>query len=88
MIEVGFSKSFKRSFKKRIKNTVSEARFYEKLELFINNPYASSLRTHKLSGSLAPSWAFSIEYNLRVVFDFVTETKVMFLDIGTHDQVY
>jgi len=88
MIEVGFSKSFQKAFKKRIQNTSSEERFYEKLEIFINDPYAQTLRTHKLSGNLKPYWSFSVEYDIRVIFDFIDENKVLFVDIGTHSQVY
>ncbi len=88
MIEVGFSTSNKKAFKKRIKNTPSEARFYEKLDVFINDPHAQTLRTHKLSGKLKPCWSFSVEYDLRVVFEFITETKVILVDIGNHGRVY
>ena len=53
MIKVSFSSSFQRAFKKRIKgNTKLESRFWAKLEIFTNNPFDPSLRTHKLSGKL------------------------------------
>jgi len=53
MIKVSFSSSFKRVFKKRIKgNTELESRFWAKLEIFPDNLYEPSLRTHKLSGKL------------------------------------
>jgi mRNA-degrading endonuclease YafQ of YafQ-DinJ toxin-antitoxin module len=53
MTEVAFSSSFKRASKRRIKgNAVLEARFWERLETFRNNPFDQRLRTHKLSGRL------------------------------------
>jgi mRNA-degrading endonuclease YafQ of YafQ-DinJ toxin-antitoxin module len=52
MIEIGFSKSFERAFKKRIKNSIFEELFHEKSELFSENPYHSQIKTHKLSGKL------------------------------------
>ena len=69
MIEVAFSSSFKRAFKKRIKkNKDLERIFWEKLEIFIRNPFAKELRTHKLTGNLKGLWSFSLGYDLRVVF--------------------
>jgi mRNA-degrading endonuclease YafQ of YafQ-DinJ toxin-antitoxin module len=46
------------------------------------------LRTHKLSGDLQEYWSFSIEYDVRVVFQFATKNSAVFQDIGTHDEVY
>jgi mRNA-degrading endonuclease YafQ of YafQ-DinJ toxin-antitoxin module len=33
-------------------------------------------------------WSFSIGYDMRVVFSFVTPNRVLFVDIGTHEEVY
>jgi len=89
MIEVNFDESFKRAYKKRIKgNLLLENKFKNKLEIFINNPFDSRLKTHKLSGKLKDLWSFSIEYDQRVIFYFVDENKAIFIDIGNHEQVY
>ena len=89
-MEVAFSDSFKKSFKKRIKSTVTETEFWLRLELFVNNPYENKLKTHKLSGKLTGLYSFSIDNNLRVVFYFTKDNpvKAIFVDIGTHDEVY
>lgn len=50
-----------------------------------------SLRTHKLSGSLANCWACSAGYDLRIVFEFAQhegEGTILLLALGTHDEVY
>lgn len=89
MIEVAFSNSFKRAYKRRISGIKErEKRFYKKLDTFRNDPFDQSLRTHKLSGKLQELWSFSIEYDLRVIFSFVEKTQVVFIDIGSHDEVY
>ena len=89
MIKVSFSSSFQRAFKKRIKsNTKLESRFWAKLEVFTNNPFDPSLRTHKLSGKLKDLWSFSVEYDQRVIFYFTDEGNVVFVDLGNHDEVY
>ena len=89
MIEVSFSSSFNKSFKKKIKNDRSlENKFWEKLNIFLNDPYERSLKTHKLSGQLQDLWSFSIEFDVRVIFFFVDKSKAVFIDIGTHEEVY
>ena len=89
-MEVAFSDSFKKAFKKRIKMTESEQEFWERLELFINEPFALQLKTHKLSGKLKDLWSFTIDYDLRVIFYFTDDKpkKAVFVDIGTHKEVY
>ncbi|MGI8500993.1 MAG: type II toxin-antitoxin system RelE/ParE family toxin [Hassallia sp.] len=89
MVEVSFSSSFKRAFKKRIKGNVDlETRFWQKLELFTNDPFDQSLKTHKLSEKLKELWSFSIEYDERVLLFFTDDGNAMFVDIGNHDEVY
>ena len=89
MIEVDFGSGFRKALAKKIKRNPSiEEKFFEKLEIFLNDPYHPSLKTHKLSGKLSKAWSFSITSDCRVVFYFASQTKVVFFDIGTHDQVY
>ncbi|RJP33666.1 MAG: type II toxin-antitoxin system mRNA interferase toxin, RelE/StbE family [Candidatus Omnitrophota bacterium] len=88
-MEITLSSSFKRSFKKQQKNKPErEYLFWEKVEIFVNNPFDKQLKTHKLSGELKELWSFTIEYDLRVLFYFVEENKAVFVDIGKHDEVY
>jgi addiction module RelE/StbE family toxin len=89
-MEISFSKSFKRSFKKKIEATLLEPDFWFKLDLFVSDPFEQSLRTHKLSGKLKDLWSFSLEYDLRVVFYFTKDKpkRAVLVDIGSHDEVY
>jgi len=89
-MEVSFSNSFKKSFKKNIQSVDIDADFWIRIEWFIADPFDSRLRTHKLSGKLNGMWSFSLDYNLRVVFFFTEEKpkRAVFVDIGNHDQVY
>jgi mRNA-degrading endonuclease YafQ of YafQ-DinJ toxin-antitoxin module len=41
-----------------------------------------------LRGKLKDLWSFSIEFDLRVVFYFEEEKECVFIDIGTHEEVY
>jgi Txe/YoeB family toxin of Txe-Axe toxin-antitoxin module len=49
--------------------------------------YASSLRTHRLKGALAECFASRLSREYRIVFIF-DDVRVVFLDIGTLDDVY
>lgn len=67
--------------------------FEDVLRLLAENSFEPSLQTHKLKGQLAGSWACSVEYDCRIVFDFVENPKsgdeeILLLDIGSHDEVY
>ena len=88
-MEVSFSSAFKRAFKKRIKgNADLEVRFWQKLEQFTADPFAPSLKTHKLSGKLKELWSFSVDYDERILFYLTEDEKAVFVDIGSHDEVY
>ncbi len=89
-MEVTFSDSFKKAFRKRTKNPVYEREFWYKLELFIESPFNPRLKTHKLSGKLKGLWSFYVDFDFRVVFYFTKNKpqKAVFVDIGNHDEVY
>ena len=51
----------------------------------------AALKTHKLKGELAGSWACSAGYDLRVIFEFVQHEgaeAILLQTVGTHDEVY
>ncbi len=61
------------------------------LELLAEDAFHPQLKTHKLKGKLAGSWASSGGYDLRVVFQFVKHkgNEAILLEVvGTHDEVY
>jgi len=89
-MEVSFSDSFRKVFRKRIKSAEIELEFWNRLEIFVNEPFDSKLKTHKLSGKLKGLWSFTIEYDLRIVFFFTNDKpkQAIFVDLGTHDEVY
>jgi mRNA interferase YafQ len=61
------------------------------LQLLSEDAFHPSLKTHKLKGELAGSWACSAGYDCRIVFEFVTQAgteAILLQSIGTHDEVY
>ena len=89
MIELILNESFLRILKKwRKKHPELVNRFQQKLTLFTDEPFHPSLKTYSLSGNLAGYWAISINYEHRLIFKFLSDTKVLLIDLGTHDDVY
>jgi len=63
------------------------------LRLLVKDPFVPQLETHKLKGKLSGSWACSVGYDLRIVFEFVKSNKekeedILLLEIGTYEEVY
>ena len=57
------------------------------MQLIATDPYAAPLRTHRLKGILAGCLASRLSRGFRIVFVLEAEC-VVFVDIGTHDEVY
>ncbi|HDH53104.1 MAG TPA: type II toxin-antitoxin system mRNA interferase toxin, RelE/StbE family [Nitrospirae bacterium] len=89
-----WGKTFIRAFKRTIKKHPNLNKDIEEtLRLLAKEPFAPQLETHKLKGKLSGSWACSVGYNLRIVFDFVKsegqkEDNIFLMEMGTHDEVY
>jgi mRNA-degrading endonuclease YafQ of YafQ-DinJ toxin-antitoxin module len=61
------------------------------LESLAEDAFHAALKTHKLKGELAGSWACSAGYDLRIVFEFVQHEgaeAILLKTVGTHDEVY
>ena len=89
-----WSTSFKRAFKQlarqhpQLRNKAQRI-----LEQLSEDPFQGTLRTHKLKGKLTGCWACSVDYDIRIVFDFVknpesSEDEILLLTVGSHDEVY
>jgi len=80
------STKFQKHYKKQTEAVKQSARKQEKL--FLRNAFDPQLETHKLHGKYKEAWAYSVTRKIRIKFIFVTSDIVMYLDIGTHDEVY
>ena len=54
---------------------------------FAKDPRDPLLRTHKLEGKLEVYWAFSVDRDIRVLFQWDSDDAVLY-NVGRHDQVY
>lgn len=85
---------FKRAFKRVIRQKSElKKRIEERLTLLANEPFDPLLQTHKLKDKLSGAWACSVEYDCRIVFNFVKnpnsgEEEILLIDIGTYEEVY
>ncbi len=85
-MQIDLTSKFKRQYKKIPRTTRDAAKEREKI--FRANPFGSQLDTHKLHGRNKEFWAYSIDRSYRIKFAFLGGQQVLYLTIGTHDEVY
>jgi addiction module RelE/StbE family toxin len=91
--EIGWTPKSLRAFKRLIrKNPQLRPLIAKTLQKLAKDAFHPSLRTHKLMGELSDVWSCSIDYNYRILFQFIdnsdNSSSILLLNIGTHDEVY
>ena len=88
MKQIKRDRTFEKHFKQRISpNAKLVTRFKERLTLFMAGEHSAPLYDHPLAGKLAGKRAFSVAGDIRVIY-VELEDFIVFLDIGSHNQVY
>jgi addiction module RelE/StbE family toxin len=88
MKPVIFHRNFEKHYKQRIGPQPKLVRqFSERYQLFLAGERGKPLDDHALSGNLQGRRAFAVTGDIRVVY-IELEDQIIFLDIGTHNQVY
>jgi addiction module RelE/StbE family toxin len=83
-----------RAFKRIIRKKPSFRPLIEQtLRQLAEDPFHPSLHTHKLKGDFSNIWSCSIDYDYRILFEFVEnpedrEEAILLLNLGSHDEVY
>jgi addiction module RelE/StbE family toxin len=81
-------RTFEEHFKQRIKpNHRLTHQFKERLILFMTGERGRPLYDHELTGKLEGKRAFSVTGEIRVIYVELGDV-IVFLDIGSHNQVY
>jgi addiction module RelE/StbE family toxin len=94
MRTIAIASSFKRAYKILLRKRPDlKPKVIEILRLLCTTPFTPSLQTHKLKGDLAGSWSCTVEYDCRIVFNFIEGEKgeddnILLIDIGSHYDVY
>ena len=89
-----WSSAFVRALKRKIRRQAAlHDRVEQTLRQLADDPFYPSLHTHKLTGQLSGTWACSVDYDVRILFEFVQnpesgEEEILLLTIGSHDEVY
>ncbi|MBI2057687.1 MAG: type II toxin-antitoxin system mRNA interferase toxin, RelE/StbE family [Candidatus Yanofskybacteria bacterium] len=82
-MKIFYYSKFKQQFKKLPKEIKSLATKKEKI--FRINPFDLHPKTHKLHGELNEFWAFSINHQYRIIFDFADKNIIRFYAVGKHN---
>jgi mRNA-degrading endonuclease YafQ of YafQ-DinJ toxin-antitoxin module len=89
-LQLIFTEQYNRKASKFIKqNPKALAQYTKGLELLTVNPHHPSLRLHSLKGKLAGLHSVSINLKYRITLELIiTETEVIPINVGDHDEVY
>jgi len=86
--------AFIRAFKRAVgRQPELRARVERTLQQLAEDPFHPKLHSHKLKGELAGAWACTVDYDNRILFEFVQNPEsgaeeILLLTMGTHDEVY
>ena len=88
-MKIDYHREFQKNYLKRIKrNRNLNQIFHEKVILFVEDLHNPILKDHALVGKQRGLRSFSITGDVRVVYRPIKKNLVLFLDIGSHNQVY
>lgn len=79
---ITYTKRFEKNLKKL--TAAEKAQLKKKLEILIMDPLYPSLRTKRIQGT-EDLFEFSVNMDVRVIWQYEGETLILLLDIGHHD---
>lgn len=83
-----YHRQFIKHYKRRIHSNIPlSSKFNERVKLFSQDSKNPVLRDHPLGGDYEGYRSFSISGDFRVIYQ-KTETAVIFIDVGSHNQLY
>ena len=89
-----WSAGFVRAFRRAVRQQPGlHARAEHAIQRLCEDPFQPSLHAHKLKGDLSGVWACTVDYDNRILFEFVRdaqsgEEEIHLLTMGTHAEVY
>lgn len=88
MIKIVRSKEYERTLRKLLNDYTDIEAIRYATKLFSRKSDDTRLKTHSLRKRLKGKCAFSIDNDVRIVFEWIGKTTVRFLTIGRHKDVY
>lgn len=85
-MRVYFHKYFDKRFAKLPQKVQQKAK--EKIGIFTADPFNEALHNHVLTGNREGLRSINITGDFRAIYDPISETDAVFVDIGTHSQLY
>ena len=81
---------FHRTFRKQLKKLPLKSRmaFERRLRVFVNDPFESELNNHGLSGEWKGHRSINVTGDIRALYILGAEGHVLFVEIGTHHELY
>jgi mRNA interferase RelE/StbE len=79
---ITYTKRFEKNLKKL--TATERAQLKKKLEILIMDPLYPSLRTKRIQGT-EDLFEFSVNMDVRVIWQYEGDTLILLLDIGHHD---
>lgn len=83
MYEILIKPSFIKQLK-RLENDVMELAL-KRIDLLKNKNNHTAIKVHKLHGRFAGWCSFSVDYKIRIIFRFESNSKIVLLAIDDHD---
>lgn len=79
--------SYKPSFIKKVRNLEKDLckEVLDRIELFKDVRNHELLKVHKLHGEFKNCYSFSVDYRIRVVFQYESKNEVVLLAVGDHE---
>ena len=82
-MQVSFKPSFVRQINKLEQGLVDEVLY--KIDILKNSDDDATLKIHKLHGRMKNKWSFSVNYKIRIIFEYESKKEIVLLAIGDHD---
>ena len=81
-----YQKNFRKQFDKLPLKI--QDKFGERLDMFLQNQFHSLLNNHSLTGEYEGCRSINITGNIRAIFYLKTESDIVFINIGSHPELY
>ena len=65
-----------------------QEKFKDRRNLFLQDPTNKILNVHKLSGEYEGMWSFNVTGDYRTIFDKNEDGVIIFINIGTHPELF
>lgn len=80
--QISYTKRFMKNLKRL--STFERAQLKKQLQLLIEDPFYPSLRTKRIRGT-TDLFEFSVNMDVRVIWQYEDDVIILLLDIGHHD---